>query len=150
MNPLPEDPLEPATKRQEFVAGIGFFLAGIAVLAFATWLTGNAYSNGRLKTLPVICILGGVIFIGIGFLDAAFAVLRKKGRRRPQLLGSVALYLVGSFMIVLPPWMTIDSILKGEKTDLKVLWLVSLGLLAVRLAWIRRKKTKPQHDAGGR
>ena len=84
-----------------------------------------------------------MIVLGVGFFDVAFAVFRKKEKRRAQLLGNLTLYLAGGFLIVVPPLLLLLNLLEGLEVDFRPLWISSIGLLAIRLAWIRQKKTKP-------
>ncbi len=147
---MPEDPTTPATKGQTIVVGVASAVAGVGFLVCAGLMIVLTHSSGRLMLLPVIFLNCVTIILGVGFLDVAFALLRKKEKRRAQLFGNFTLYLAGGFLIFVPLFLLFLGLVEGSDVDLRILGGVSLGLLAIRLAWVRKKKTRPPPAAAGR
>jgi hypothetical protein len=90
-------------------------------------------------------LISVMVVLSAGFLEVAFATLRRKEKRRAQLLGRTTLLLIGGFLVFLPLLLLGVSIWMGTEAEVAsavgVLSLSSLGLLAIRLARIRKRPT---------
>ncbi|HVT72902.1 MAG TPA: hypothetical protein VHD61_07180 [Lacunisphaera sp.] len=141
MQRLPKDPLTPATRSQVIVAGVASLITAIAFIIFAAVTTQMTFASGRIRLPSVMLLIAFMLVISLGFFDVTVAIFRK---RRLYLLSSTTLYLIGSFLFILPLGMLGWSLMKESPEDtlsvLKVLSLSSLGLLTIRLAHIRRKR----------
>lgn len=148
MSRLPKDPLTPASKNQVLVTGIASLLFGVTFLGLATLAIRLTSDSGRILLPSVITLIAVMLVIAVGFLDVAFAALRKKEKRRPYLLSSFTLYGVGGFLVVIPILVFGLSLVKAPEEivwfDYRALSGVGIGLLAIRLAHIRRKKNTNQ------
>ena len=144
MTQLPTDPLTPASKSQTIVVGVASLITSTAFFIFAALTIQMTSASGRISLPPVIFLIALMLIIGVGFLSVAVVIFRRQEKRGPYLLGSVTLYLVGAFLFVMPIATAGAMMLTQSYQDswllLKVLPLSSLGLLAIRLAHIRRKK----------
>jgi Na+-driven multidrug efflux pump len=142
---LPEDPLTPASRGQTLVVGAASLIAGIAFLVFAALTVHVTSASGRIGQPSVILLLAVMLVIGVGFIDVAVAIFRKKGKSRSYLLSNTTLYVSGCFLFIIPLLLVGVSILgksqEGAWSALKVLSVSSLGLLAIRLARIRSKRS---------
>lgn len=120
-------------------------LAGLTFLMFAVLTIKLTYASGRLAQPAVLVLISVMVVLSAGFLEVAFATLRRKEKRRAQLLGRTTLLLIGGFLVFLPLLLLGVSIWMGTEAEVAsavgVLSLSSLGLLAIRLARIRKRPT---------
>ena len=140
----PNDPLTPASKGQVVVVGIASAVTSIAFFVFAALTIHMTATSGRIGQLPVIFLIALMLVISVGFLAVAISMFRKQEGRDSQLMGSATLNLVGGFLVVVPLAVAGSMLLTQSNRDswllLKILPISSLGLLAMRLARVRKKK----------
>ena len=141
---FPIHPFLPLARRQTLGVGIAALVFGIGFLVFGGVLASYAHTWGSDDRVPVILMLAIIVIVGVGFLDAAYALLR--GRRK-ELLGSFSLYAIGGFLCAIPILLLV-AIYKGvaksgniEQTML-TLPAIAIGLMAIRLAWLRSRNRK--------
>jgi hypothetical protein len=144
---LPSDPLAPASKRDVRMAGIASSITSIAFFVFAALAIRMTAKSGRLGLPPVIFLNALMLAIGICFLVIAITVFRRQEKRDPQLMSSATLYLIGGFLFVLPLAIAGVMVLTHSYQDagllLHVLPISGLGILAMRLGHLRRKRRAP-------
>ena len=132
-----------ASKWQALGVGIVSLAAGMALLVPTAWMIAHTFSSGRLS-LAVIFITGLFLALVTLFLAVAFALFRGKKQPEGQLMGSAALYVVGSFLFGLPLTLLVWGLWMGSKDNLSsivtILSMSAFGLLVIRLAWMRGTK----------
>jgi hypothetical protein len=148
MNRLPKDPLTPASKREIMITGVASLITGIAFLIFAALTINITHSNGRLGLPAVMLLIGFMVVVGVGFLGAASSIFRGRNKSGISLLSSPTLYFVGGVLFALPLGILALGFIMGFRADLvfvvRLLPLSGLGLLAIRLARIKSKKSSNQ------
>src|SRR4051812_27209931 len=118
MSHLPDDPLTPASKGQTLLVGVMSLIAASAFFVFTALTIQNTSASGRIAQPSIIWLIALMVLIGAGFLDVAFALLRKGGKRRRYLLSSTTLYLVGGFFVAVPVVLVAHSVLTRPDKEL--------------------------------
>jgi hypothetical protein len=128
--------------------GVASSITSIAFFVLAALAIRMTAKSGRIGLPPVIFLNALLLAIGLCFLAIAIAVFRRQDDPNPQLTGSATLYLVGGFLLILPLGIAVVMVLTHSYDDVGLLLIHALpmsglGILAMRLAYLRRKRRAP-------
>ena len=141
---FPPDPTLRVTKGPAAAVGLVALIFGAGFLVLAGVMSLQIHARGRFGLLPGMLAIALVTVIGLGFLDAAHALLRSDRGSRTVLLSNFTLYWVGGFFCLLPALLLIFHYsgvarLTSLREIATTLPAMGIGVLAI---WLARSRNK--------